>query len=158
MPRQARERQAAFDGDRLSVDFLPMILRTRFLITALFLCHQLLAHGLVTRQLLFDQEPKTDSSVPDTAKGPSNPAYTTACATQAATQDTNSTTICALQQEKDGDVYKLRGNAEIHYRDYVLRADELTYDSNTGETTAIGHFTIDGGPNDDHIQSSHGTY
>ena len=55
-------------------------------------------------------------------------------------------------------VYKLRGNAEVHYRTYVLRADELTYNSDTGEATATGHFTIDGGPNDDHIKASHGTY
>ena len=39
-----------------------------------------------------------------------------------------------------------------------MRADEVTYDSDTGEATASGHFTLDGGPNDDHIKASHGTY
>jgi LPS-assembly protein len=68
------------------------------------------------------------------------------------------TTICADQQEKIGDLYKLLGNAEIHYRNYVLRADELTYDSSSGEATASGHFTLDGGPNDDHVRASHGNY
>ena len=63
-----------------------------------------------------------------------------------------------MQQEKVGDVYKLHGNAEIHYRTYILRADEVTYDSDSGEATASGHFTLDGGPNDDHIKASHGTY
>jgi LPS-assembly protein len=82
----------------------------------------------------------------------------TPCATQAAGQDSDSTTICALQQEKDGDLYKLHGDVEIHYRNYVLRADDLTYNSNTGEATASGHFTVDGGPNDDHIKASHGNY
>jgi len=82
----------------------------------------------------------------------------TSCATQAAEQDSDSTTICALQQEKDGDVYKLHGDVEIHYRNYILRADDLTYNSDTGEATASGHFTVDGGPNDDHIKASHGTY
>lgn len=52
----------------------------------------------------------------------------------------------------------LHGNAEIHYRNYVLQADELTYNSDTGEATTTGHFRIDGGPNDDHIRASHGTY
>ena len=61
-------------------------------------------------------------------------------------------------RKKTGDVYKLHGNAEIHYRTYVLRADEVTYDSNSGEATASGHFTLDGGPNDDHLKASHGTY
>src|ERR1035441_5756590 len=51
MPRQeSRKGRYAFDGRSSSVDFLPMT-RTRFLITALFLCHQLLAPALVTSQL-----------------------------------------------------------------------------------------------------------
>jgi len=83
---------------------------------------------------------------------------TAPCASQAASQDADEATICAIQQEKDGDVYKLYGNAEIHYRNYILRADEVTYDSDSGEATASGHLTLDGGPNDDHIKASHGTY
>ena len=63
-----------------------------------------------------------------------------------------------MQQEKIGDIYKLHGNAEIHYRNYILRADEVTYDSDTGEATVMGNFRLDGGPNDDHIRASHGSY
>jgi LPS-assembly protein len=66
--------------------------------------------------------------------------------------------LCAVSQEKTGDVYKLHGDVEIHYRTYVLRADEVTYNSDSGEATASGHFTVDGGPNDDHIKASHGNY
>jgi len=77
---------------------------------------------------------------------------------QAATQDSDSATICADQQEKDGNVYKLHGHAEVHYRTYILRADEVTYDSDSGEATASGHFSLEGGPNDDHIKASHGNY
>jgi LPS-assembly protein len=77
---------------------------------------------------------------------------------QAASQESDSATICADQQEKDGDVYKLHGHAEVHYRNYVLRADEITYDSDSGEATASGHFSLDGGPNDDHLRASHGNY
>jgi len=138
-----------------------MTLRTRFLITALFLCHQLPVTALVTSQLLSGNSGQTaGSSTPaatQKAETPS-PASTTPCATQAATQDSDSTTICALEQEKVGDVYKLHGNAEIHYRTYILRADEVTYNSDSGEATASGHFNLDGGPNDDHIKASHGTY
>ena len=140
-----------------SVDFLPMTLRTRFLITALFLCHHLLAPALVTSQLLSDSN-TTDSSAPQEKAGQTPSGVQNLCSTRAAQQDSDSTTICALQQEKIGDVYKLHGDVEIHYRTYILRADEVTYDSDTGEATASGHFTIDGGPNDDHIKASHGTY
>ena len=132
-----------------------MTLRTRFLITALVLCHQVPAPALVTSQLLFHNRFK----FPPAQESDQKPATTnTACSTQASEQSTDSTTICALEQEKDGDVYKLRGQVEIHYRTYVLHADELTYDSNTGEATASGHFTLDGGPNDDHLKASHGSY
>ncbi len=80
------------------------------------------------------------------------------CGKRAATRLNDGTLICAVDQEKDGDVYKLREDVEIHYRTYILRADEVTYDSDTGEATAVGHFRIDGGPNDDHIKASHGNY
>ena len=110
-------------------------------------------------------------SGPQAAQTPSSQSNTP-CAQQAAAQNLaaqrqnedsqnrngHETTICALQQEKDGDIYKLHGNAEIHYRGYILRADDAVYNSDTGEATAVGHFTLDGGPNDDHIRASHATY
>jgi LPS-assembly protein len=138
-----------------------MTLRTRFLITALFLCHQVLAAALVTRQLRSENSDQTTASSPSTTGQHTNTPEASsknACSSQAANQDSDSATICADQQEKDGDVYKLHGSAEIHYRTYILRADEVTYDSDRGEVTASGHFRLDGGPNDDHIKASHGTY
>jgi len=67
-------------------------------------------------------------------------------------------TICAIQQEEEGSVYKLHGVVEIYYQDYVLKADDATFNSDTKEATATGHFALDGGPNDDHIRASHGIY
>ncbi len=161
MPRQeSRKGRYAFDGRSSSVDFLPMTLRTRFLITALFLCHQLLASALVTSQLPSENSGRSESLLhaggrqKRTLGGPA--ARPARCRPQPKSPD--STTICADQQEKVGNVYKLHGNAEIHYRNYVLRADEITYNSDSGEATASGHFTLDGGPNDDHIKASHGNY
>jgi len=134
-----------------------MTLRTRFLITALFLCHQLPAASLVTSQLLTGTDPEKNLTAQN---GQENSPVSTnaACSAQAALQDADSATICADSQEKIGNTYKLHGNAEIHYRTYILRADELTYNADTDQITATGHFTIDGGPNDDHIKASHGTY
>jgi len=134
-----------------------MTLRTRFLITALFLCHQLPASSLVTRQLLPETDPQETSAAQNRQES-AGVSTNAACSAQAALQDADSATICADSQEKIGNTYKLRGNAEIHYRTYVLQADELTYNSDTGEVTASGHFRIDGGPNNDHIRASHGTY
>jgi LPS-assembly protein len=132
-----------------------MSLRNRFLITAACLCHLLLALPLVTSQLRSEQVP-----APRQQSAPAKPEATAPTPCAAATKDEtpDSHTICAIQQEKDGAVYKLHGAVEIHYGTYVLKADEATYNSDTDEATADGHFALDGGPNDDHIRASHGTY
>ena len=74
------------------------------------------------------------------------------------TADEEEVTIKAVQQEKDGSLYKLRGEVEIHYRTYILYADEVTYNSATGDTDLEGHVVLDGGPYDEHVEASHGTY
>ncbi|HZQ96371.1 MAG TPA: LPS assembly protein LptD [Candidatus Sulfotelmatobacter sp.] len=132
-----------------------MTLRTKFLITALVLCHQLPAPALVTSQLHSGGDQETASAPRESAAQPDGNG---ACAPDPAGQDADSTTICAVQQEKMGNLYKLHGNAEIHYRNYILRADDVTYNSDTGEATVAGNFRLDGGANDDHIRASHGTY
>ena len=130
-----------------------MTLRYRFLITAAVLCQLLLVPAIVTSQL------------PPAAPAASAPAERssiaqTPCARAAAAQKEkgNVNTICAIEQEEEGAVYKLHGAVEIYYGSYVLRADQVTYNSDTKEATATGHFALDGGPNDDHIRASHGTY
>ncbi len=135
-----------------------MTRRTKFLITALFLCHQILAGAVVTRQLRSEVPASDDSLSAQEEKKTDDQPSTAVCGKRAASQLKDGTVICAIDQEKIGDLYKLRGDAEIHYGSYVLRADEITYNADSGEATASGHFTVDGGPTDDHIKASHGTY
>jgi LPS-assembly protein len=117
--------------------------RTRCLITAAFGCHLLLAPAIVTSQLLpVPNQPPTPQSLPDTRSARSQ----------------EDVTLSALEQEKDGVIYKLRGKAEIHYGTYILYADEITYNSDTGDSTEDGHVVLDGGPNDEHIRASNGAY
>ncbi len=120
-----------------------MTSRTRFLITAAFVCHLLLAPSLVTSQLLSSSDESDSQSSP-----PSAPSAVRE-------QDV---TIRALQQEKDGVVYKLRGQAEIHYGTYTLHADSVDYNSDTGDSVADGHVVLDGGSNDEHVAATHATY
>jgi LPS-assembly protein len=108
-----------------------MISRTHWIITAITACHLLAVHSLVTSQTL------------------------PPCV---APESQEESTICAQQQEKDGTIYKLHGNARIFYRSYILSADEVTYDSESGEATAAGHAVLDGGPNDEHIEATRGSY
>jgi LPS-assembly protein len=114
-----------------------MIIRTRIFITAAIVCHLLLAPGVVTSQTL------PPSALP---AAPARPA------------DEEEVTIRAVQQEKDGSVYKLGGQVEIRYRTYILYADEVTYHSDIGDTDLEGHVVLDGGPYDEHVEASHGTY
>ncbi|MBZ5655551.1 MAG: LPS assembly protein LptD [Acidobacteriia bacterium] len=114
-----------------------MIVRTRIFITAALACHLLLAPRVVTSQ------------TPPPMALPAAPVQTA---------DEEEVTIKAVQQEKDGSLYKLRGEVEIHYRTYILYADEVTYNSATGDTDLEGHVVLDGGPYDEHVEASHGTY
>ena len=136
-------RYASVDFTLWTVRARPMTSRTRFLITAALVCHLLLAHSLVTSQLL---SPLTDP----------NPGQSLPNTPSALKED--EVTIMATTQEKSGSVYELHGKAEIHYGVYILRADEVTYNADTGESTAEGHVVLEGGPNDEHLQASHGTY
>src|ERR1700676_2874706 len=132
--------------------------RNRFLITAAVLCHLLLVPPLVTSQLPpVDHEPVLPGSGA-AAQKPATPA--TPCEQAAAAQKEKGevNTICAIRQEEEGAVYKLHGAVEINYGNFILRADEVTYNSDSKEATAEGHFALDGGPNDDHIRASRGTY
>jgi LPS-assembly protein len=124
-----------------------MISRTRFLITAAFVCHLLLAPRLVTSQLRLVANQAAGSE----QTAPLPPLVKV--------QQAEDVTISATErQEKDGPVYKLRGHVQVRYGTYTLYADELTYNSDTGEASGEGHMVLDGGPSDEHIEASHGSY
>ena len=123
-----------------------MISRTRFLITAAFVCHLLLSPRLVTSQLLASPNQETATSQGSSATG---------APTAIPGEEVR---IEAITQEKDGSTYKLRGHVAIRYGSYTLYADEITYDDNTGEATGEGHVVLDGGPTDEHIEASHANY
>ena len=117
---------------------LPMATRTRFLIMLAVLCHLILSCRLVTSQLLPpSKDPKPVNS---------------------STRAPQSATISAFHQEKDGALYKLSGNVQIDYGTYVIHGDEVTYDSDSGDIKAQGHLVLEGGPNNEHIEATRGTY
>ena len=114
-----------------------MTTRFQIIITAAVLCHLLLSSRIVTSQ-----------TPPSANPLPSAPV----------SQMREEVTIRAVEQEKAGSVYHLRGKAEIDYRTYVLQADEITYNSDTGECELQGHMVLEGGPYDEHVEASHGSY
>jgi LPS-assembly protein len=121
-----------------------MITRSRIFITAALLCHLLLADSIVTSQTLppSDEKARQSTSLPVVANG----------------QSEEPVTIRGIHQEKDGSIFHLKGEGEIDYRNYVLHGDEITYNSDTGDSQLEGHVILDGGPYDEHVTASHGTY
>ena len=113
-----------------------MNLRTLRIITLTFVCHLLLAHLAFTSQL-----PASSSTGGSVTPLPSQEV-----------------TIRALQQEKQGDIYKLDGDVEITFQRYVMRAEHVTYNDASGAMEATGRVVFDGGPHDVHILAGHANY
>ncbi|HEY7351374.1 MAG TPA: LPS assembly protein LptD [Terriglobales bacterium] len=112
----------------------------RLLITAAMLCHLLAAPPLVTSQL--HPESGDNSSLPNTPTNrPRVPVK-----------------IQAIEQEKTGPVYTLRGKVRVDYASYTIFADQASYNEDTGEIKAEGHLLLEGGANDEHIEASRAEY
>jgi LPS-assembly protein len=128
-----------------------MTVRKLLITTAAVLIHSFLAAPLVTSQLL---PPAALQAMADTQEqsAPAKPTVTNI------SEQGEPVTIQAKEQEKQGDVYTLRGDVEIDYRDLILHADEVSYNAKTGDVTLTGHVVLDGGPHDEHIEATHGTY
>ncbi len=70
----------------------------------------------------------------------------------------NEVLIRADEQEKNQDLYSVRGHVEIRFSTNTLHCDQATYDSTTGKVTATGHVVFDGGPHNEHMVGSHATF
>jgi LPS-assembly protein len=62
----------------------------------------------------------------------------------------------AQNQSRVGDTWTLVGEVEVHYRDYILRADKVVYHQSTTELEAESNLQVAGGPNDVLIYASRG--
>jgi len=101
-----------------------------------------------TEQLI-QQELQTSNS--DQELGPPRPAINVPLGR-------NEVLIRADEQEKNQDIYTCRGHVEIRFRTNILHADQATYDSTTGQVTAVGHVVFDGGKHNEHLVGTHATY
>ena len=140
-----------------------MSTRTFLCITLLYLCHSWCALPALT-----NQEPQQDSSspapqsdnnqLPDAppALGPDGQPIPIARPVPSPPTGTP-VHVEAGQQQINGHTYTLRGEVTIHYRDYILRADRVSYNQDTGDIEADGHLQVEGGPDDEMIQADHGT-
>jgi LPS-assembly protein len=67
-------------------------------------------------------------------------------------------TIDADECDKAGDVYTLIRNVEVRFNGYDFRGDTVTYDAKSGDVTAKGNVSLDGGRRDMHISGTEGAY
>ena len=123
-----------------------MRVRTFLFITALTLCHLQLWPQALTKQFPSASGP---SSLPD---APDYPIAEVVAAPPAGVP----VRMEAQQQEKHGEVYLLRGEVRIEYKDYVLTADKASYNGETGDAEADGHVRLQGGRNNELILADHG--
>jgi LPS-assembly protein len=138
-----------------------MMTRREILIMAARVCHGLVALVLLTTQLHAQNVPA--GSAPPSSVSSAKPAGATPKpeakkSSPPPPKPGEPVTLSARRQEKHGDMYYLRGEAEADFRSYILRADEMTYNDDTGEATATGHVVLEGGPYDEHLRASHGLY
>jgi LPS-assembly protein len=136
---------------------LPLAMRARIFlcITLLFLCHPQLWPQAVTKQFplqgdtpasssgALPDDPSTVSSIPTAHVVPAPPSGVPV-------------ELRADTQREQNNVFTLTGDVFIHYRDYTIQADKVTYNKDTGDVTAEGHVLVEGGPDDEHITATHG--
>ena len=159
-----------------------MILRTRFLITAIFACHCFLAPQLLTSQLRSSSSSSGAQILPQSEGDDSPPAIQEQDARDAQkildqqlqsgseAQDANpkpatnvplgrdEVLIQADHQTWNQDTWTGTGHVVVRFRNNILHCDEASYDSTTGIVNANGHVVFDGGPHNEHITATHGTY
>jgi LPS-assembly protein len=124
-----------------------MRVRTPLFITALMLCHLQLWPQALTKQL---------PSAPGPSSLPDAPDYPIAEVVNAPPSG-SPVRLQADQQEKHGEVYTLTGNVRIDYKDFILTADKIAYNRETGDAEADGHVRLQGKRNDELILADHAT-
>src|SRR3954447_19497726 len=66
--------------------------------------------------------------------------------------------IVANQFEQAANTYLLHGDAQIDFRNYVLYADEITYNTDSGQAVATGNVRLEGGDYNVHVNASRADY
>lgn len=139
--------------------------RTFLCITLLVLCHPQLRSQAVTKQfppaadatVAQAAAPSQESDVPDLPDAQSAvPVAHVVPAPPAGVPVKIEADTQSYVRTSTATVYTLTGNAVIHYKDYVIRADHATYNQATSDVVATGHVHLDGGPDDAHFLASHG--
>lgn len=115
------------------------------------------SHPQLHAQEVSNQEPApSSSSLPDDPDAPLQ-QYPDAIVLPAV-DDGTKVAIESTTQKKVGSRYTLDHDVVITYGDHRVEADHIDYDNDTGELNASGHLKISGGPDNESITATHGTF
>lgn len=144
-----------------------MNIYTFLCITLLFLCHPLLWSQELTKEFPLNASGTTtsvdargqaqESADANTLPDAPSAGYIPVAEPEAIAPAGVPVHIRAREQKKQGDLWSLTGEVVIEYRDYILRADRISYNAGTEQAEAEGHVQVEGGPDDEMINASHGT-
>jgi LPS-assembly protein len=136
--------------------------RTFVFITLLTLCHLQLRGQILTNAL----PPGSEQNVPsgsavsksEVSQLPDDPGQEVLPVAQPQPVPLNGVPfrVDAGHQSWVGHVWTGTGGVVFYYRDYVLRADKVTYNQDTTELEAEGHLHVTGGPEDVDLEASSG--
>lgn len=118
-------------------------------------CHLVITSPPATTRPQQDNEAKKEA---EPKKEKPNSATETARKVRVPISEEQPVIIDADECEKAGDTYTLTNNVEIRFNGYDFHGDTVTYDSASGDVTAKGHVSLDGGRRDMHISGTEGAY
>jgi LPS-assembly protein len=158
MPYSSRGcNKSRLSRSKCSRNFVRVVLNTVYLLittTVVGSSHpHLLAQQVTNQATSVADAQQSSTSLPDE---PSATRYPRA-EVMPPVDDTTAVEIESDTQSKLGSRYVLDGDVVITYRDRIIKADHMEYDTETGEVTADGHFHVTGGANYEDIHASHGT-
>jgi LPS-assembly protein len=130
-------------------------------ITLMTLCHLQLAGQMLTNALPPSQQATDIQQTAQQSSNSSLPDDPGQEAIPAATPEPIPPTGFPVSWNADRQTWSdkvvtLDGVDNFRYRDYIIRADRIIYDTSTGELKAEGHLQVSGGRSDAYIAASHG--
>jgi LPS-assembly protein len=146
-----------------SPNFAGSALKTVYLLITIMVLaasHPHLAAQEVTTQATPQATSQSSSSVDSLQSLPDGPGAVKYPDAEVLPPEDDRTTVVIESsgpQTKVGSIYTLDDDVVITYRDRIVKADHIVYDTDTGEMTATGHLRVTGGPNHEDISASHGT-
>jgi len=130
-------------------------------ITLMTLCHLQLASQMLTNPLPPSQQSPVTQKTPQQSSDSTLPDDPGQEAIPVATPEPAPPTGFPLRWEAgvqtwQNEIATLSGGVVIYYRDYIIRADRVSYNRATSELHAEGNIKVTGGASDAYITASHG--